>query len=145
MPTLQDVVSEARVWLNAPTPYQHQQRMKGVAVDCVGLVIGVARVLCIFRPDFDVKGYDRTPDGESLKAQCDEHLDRVSLPNARPGHLLLLRFAEEPQHMAIVADYIHGGLSMIHAYAKEKRVVEHRLADVWRARIVQAYSYRGLD
>jgi len=44
----------------------------------------------------------------------------------------------EPQHLAIVTPYRHGGLAMIHAYSRSSAVVEHRLADVWRARIVAA-------
>ncbi len=36
-----DVVRTARTWLG--TPYHHQGRLKGVGVDCAGLLIGVAQ------------------------------------------------------------------------------------------------------
>ena len=38
---MNDIVTEARTWVR--TPYHHQARLKGVGVDCAGLVIGVAR------------------------------------------------------------------------------------------------------
>ena len=41
----QDVVTAAREWID--TPFHHQARLKGVGVDCVGLVIGVARELAL--------------------------------------------------------------------------------------------------
>ena len=37
--TRTDVVAAAREWLG--TPFHHQARLRGVGVDCVGLVIGV--------------------------------------------------------------------------------------------------------
>ena len=33
------IIQTARQWLD--TPYHHQARVKGVGVDCIGLVIGV--------------------------------------------------------------------------------------------------------
>lgn len=143
-PTLADVVTEARTWIG--TRYHHQARLKQVGVDCVGLVIGVARELDLIARDFDVGGYSPTPDGTSLKRGCAEFLDAVSLGDVRPGHVLLLRFRREPQHMAIVADYLHGGLSMIHADggAATNRVVENRVDEKWRSRVVAAYALRGL-
>ena len=38
--TGQDVVAEARRWLG--TPWRHQARLRGVGVDCGGLVVCVA-------------------------------------------------------------------------------------------------------
>ena len=49
-----DVVAAALAWTD--TPFHHQARLKGVGVDCVGLVIGVARELGLIAPDFDVVG-----------------------------------------------------------------------------------------
>ena len=38
--TVDDVVKEARTWIG--TPFVHQGRTKGLACDCLGLMIGVA-------------------------------------------------------------------------------------------------------
>jgi hypothetical protein len=34
---------------------------------------------------------------------------------------------------------------MIHAYANVRKVVEHRLDDIWRSRIAGVYTYPGVS
>lgn len=143
--TLTDVVAAARGWLK--TPYRHQHRMKGVAVDCGGLVIGVARELCLVAPDFDINGYARVPDGSSLIANCDAWMDRISLQDMQPGHVVCGRFDAEPQHIVILGDYVHGGLSLIHAVNRANgkgAVIEQRFDPRLPFRPVQAYCLRGV-
>lgn len=125
--TRADVVACARTWLG--TPFQHQQRAKGVAVDCAGLVIGVARELGLVVRDFDVTGYSRHPDGHSLLRWCREYMAPVREPDLQPGDVIVVRYETRPQHMGIIGDYRHGGHSMIHAaeHAMLSKVVEHRL------------------
>jgi len=137
------VVATAREWLG--TRWQHQARLKGVACDCAGLVVGVARELGIKEVDFDVNGYQRIPNGNELKEHCRAHMAPVPLENMQPGDVVLMRFAGEPQHLAIVADYVGGGLSIVHAYALSRKVVEARLDDIWHARIVEAYQMPGVE
>lgn len=134
------VVACARTWIG--TRFHHQGRVKNVGCDCAGLVIGVAQELGL--SDFDVTGYARLPDGEYLKALCDKHLSRIPLNAIQPGDVLLMKFAEHPQHLAIVADYAHGGDSIIHAYAPSKKVVETRLDTTWWLRVVAAYRIPGV-
>lgn len=54
-----------------------------------------------------------------------------------PGDILLMRFAGEPQHIAL-----YTGATLIHSYASIRRVVEHRLDIKWARRIVQAYRIK---
>lgn len=148
MTTAADVVVEARTWIG--TPYAHQHRTKGVAVDCLGLVIGVGRVLGLLAPDFDVNGYSTKPDGVTLMAGCDEHMNRVNWSDRKPGHVLLLRFAEEPQHTGILGEYWHGEglLTLIHAWSAarpEGRVVEQRLMQTTLMTPLQVYAFRGVE
>jgi cell wall-associated NlpC family hydrolase len=144
--TRADVVACARTWIG--TTFEHQQRMKGVGVDCVGLVIGVARELGLIGPSVDVHGYPRVPDGRLLK-QCDEHMRRVSREAMQPGDVIAVTFDVEPMHLGIVGDYVHGGLSMIHALAQagrhRGRVCEMRLMFSERMRFMAAYSLPGVD
>lgn len=130
--TKADVVAAARDWIG--TPYIHQHRMKGHGVDCVGLVIGVARELGLVAPDFDVTGYPASPDGKSLLELCDKFMRRLpALDLLEPGHVLVYQFHAKlgPQHMGIVGDYLHGGLSLIQALGtsdNKGRVIEWNLA-----------------
>lgn len=141
------IVAEARSWLG--TPWQHQARVKGAGVDCAGLVIGVARALGIVAADMDVNGYARMPDGHSLLAHCDAWMQRIACTSARAGDVVVMRFDERPQHLAIAIDYPHGGLGIVHAFdsqdRKRARVVEHRLAPSLRGAIVAAYRMPGVD
>jgi NlpC/P60 family putative phage cell wall peptidase len=139
-------VSEARTWIG--TPWQHQARSRGAGVDCAGLVIGVARALGLVPTDMDVNHYSRMPDGHSLLAHCGEWMHRIHADDAQPGDVLVMRFDMHPQHLAIVADYLHGGLSIVHALdcrdRKRARVLEHRLAPELRSKIVAAYVLPGV-
>jgi NlpC/P60 family putative phage cell wall peptidase len=136
-----DVVAEARSWLG--TRFHHQGRLKGVGVDCAGLVVGVAEALGL--PVQDRTDYTRQPDGTMLEETCDAQFIRIPIEDIRPGDLLLMRFEQEPQHLAIVGDYEVGGLSVIHAYAQVRKVVETRLDDVWLSRVVVAYRFQGIE
>jgi NlpC/P60 family putative phage cell wall peptidase len=134
--TRADIISEAKTWIG--TPFKHQGRIKGVGVDCAGLVIGIAHVLQI--STFDCTTYSHMPDGVTLRRLLGQHLRPKFVSGVHPGDILLLRFDAEPQHLAILSD--HG---IIHAYAQVRRCCEHRLDAVWRSRIVSAYVYPGIE
>lgn len=139
--TRADVVAEARKWLG--TPWVHQHRAKGQAVDCAGLIICVARDLGLLPADFDLNGYSRMPDG-TLLAVCDEHMDRIERSAMQPGDVLVMATEHDPQHMGILGDYRHGGLSLIHAASKAGRVIETRLMFAGNQKFRGAYALRGV-
>lgn len=133
MTTRADVVTTARGYLN--TRWLHQGRQAN-GMDCAGLVVRVAHDLGL--SDFDCADYGRLPLGQKMRAIMDANMDRVAI--YQPGDVLLMRFETEPQHLAIVTDY-----GIIHALAQARKVVEHGLNDVWIARIVAAYKFRGIE
>ena len=143
--TRADVVTLARGWVG--TPFHHQARLKGVGVDCVGLVIGVARELGMVEPGFDVAAYQRTPDGASLMHLAELHMVRLPLGAVlAPGQVVVVSFDADPQHLGIVGDYRHGGLSIIHAaaLARPGRVIETRLMFSRAMRFVAAFDLPGV-
>lgn len=138
--TADDVVRAARAYLGVR--WVHQGRsVRGL--DCIGLVMRVARDLAL--SDFETRDYGRIPDGRRLREGMREHC--IELPaGTEPAHgmVALMSFEADPQHLAIVADYVHGGCSLVHALALERRVVEHRLDQVWANRIVALYRLPGV-
>lgn len=127
-----DVTAAARSYLGVP--WRHQGRSRE-GIDCAGLVIKVAHELGLF--DFDTADYSRQAKDETMLALCREHLVDVALAGARPGDVPVMRFGTN-RHIGIFGDYVHGGLSLIHAYSNHpRRVVEHRFGDDW-LRLVQA-------
>ena len=132
-----DIIQLARAQLG--TPFKHQGRVPGLALDCAGLFVVVASALGL--QVLDEQGYGRTP-WQGLLEQCiarQPFLREVPKGEMRAGDVLLMRFTGEPQHIAI-----HAGATVIHAYESVGRVVEHRLADVWRARVVRVYRFEDL-
>lgn len=144
--TRAQVVAAARRWIG--TPYQHQQRLRGIAVDCIGLPMGVARELGLISPGFDVQGYARTPDGHTLMHLAATHMRRrgIDTPLA-PGMVIVCAVDLEPSHFGILADYAHGGLSLIHANARAHppRVIETRLLFSRGLRFVAAFDLPGVS
>lgn len=128
-----DVVREARSWIK--TPFVHQGRVKGRAVDCAGLVVGVSRAFGW--PVDDLYGYARTPHADTLRQQLEAQAVPVSA--AEPGDIYLMRFEREPQHLGIASD-----IGVIHAFSSVGMVVEHALDCKWQRRIVAVYRFKEL-
>jgi cell wall-associated NlpC family hydrolase len=123
--TREQVVAEARTWLG--TPWVHQHRAKGHAVDCAGLIIGVARALGLVSEDFEVPGYGTQPDGRLLDL-CQRFMRPVARDNMQPGDVVVVAVDKDPQHLGIVTPYRGESLAMIHATSTGQRgVVESRL------------------
>lgn len=118
-----DVVEAARQLLGVP--FAHQGR-SSAGVDCAGLVVLAHRA--VGREVRDAYGYGRQPHDGMMRRHLVESFRPVQEPQL--GDVLLMAFAEEPQHLAIYA-----GRTIIHAYERAGKVVEHRFADVWRARV----------
>lgn len=129
-----DIVLAARSQLD--TPFMHQGRLPGMALDCAGLIVVVAKLLNI--PIDDQAGYSRTPAHGLLEAAIHKQpaIQFVRLSEIAAGDILLMRFSGEPQHLAIFT-----GETIIHAYERVGKVAEHRLDMAWRRRIVSAHRF----
>ncbi|MGZ9713895.1 C40 family peptidase [Glaciimonas sp. GNP009] len=134
--TADDVIDAARAALD--TPFQHQGRVVGLALDCAGLIVHVAR--SIGAPYKDVPAYGRSPHEGLLQATLDNNDCIRCVADRQPGDILLMRFDSEPQHLAICA-----GETIIHSYLNVGMVCEHRLSSMWAARIVAVYRFKELE
>lgn len=131
------VSAQARLWLG--TPYQHQARLRGVGVDCAGLIMGVGAELGLL--DVHYRDYSAIPHHGMLRKICDSHLLRVQ--DLGPGCVLLMGFLVGPaqeQHLGI---YTEAG-TLVHAYAHAGACVEHRYSSAWRSRTRQIYRFAGV-
>lgn len=137
--TADDVVTAARACLG--TPFAHQGRINGVALDCAGLAVSVAQKLGVEYADF--QGYGREPYNGQLESALDTQLGIERVPDIsdmQAGDLLLMRFSANPQHVAIFT-----GQNIIHSYESVGICCEHRLSDIWLKRIVRVYRFKGLS
>lgn len=134
MTTRADIVAAARAYLGVR--WHHQGRNRA-GIDCIGLVIAVARDLGI--STYDITDYGRIPDGRRLRNEMASQLVPARAMPPEPGDVLLMRFERNPIHAGIVTER-----GMIHAYANMRRVVEHRIDEVWSRRIVEVFAYKGV-
>lgn len=151
MITRADVVAEARSWL--ATPFLHQQHTKGLATDCLGFIGGVAVGVGVFPATAwadafsEHASYGRLPYAGRLLAACHKFLIPIEIDAAREADILCMRFTGEPAHVAYLAPYALGGLSLIHAWSRARPqagVVEHVFDRKWRSRVVEAFALPGV-
>jgi len=149
--TRAQIVAEARTWIG--TPWAHRMWTKGVGCDCVGLVRGTMHALGLLSADMhewpgahEYADYSQEPRANLLKTLCDRYLAPVSFSDMQLGDVCLFAVQRHPQHLAIVADSPHGGLSIIHAsqHPRQHKVVEMRLIFGRTMRFVAAYALPGV-
>jgi cell wall-associated NlpC family hydrolase len=128
----EQILTAARSWLG--TKFHHQGRKKGVGVDCIGLIVGVAAELGLQPPDR--LDYARQPDESDLQIALATNLQRGRL---QVGSVALFSIDGRAQHVGIITDY--QGLGVIHAYIQARKVVEHVLDDEWKKRIISTFSF----
>ena len=139
------IVAQARTWTG--TPFHHQARLKGKGCDCLGLIVGVVDELSLKDKHgqplagYDEVTYSKEPDGAYLTEKLTALLDEVPIVEAQAGDLALFKVRENPQHMAFLTDY-ENTLGMVHSYAPARRVVEHRLDDDWKQRLVKVFRWQ---
>lgn len=130
------VVSTARSYLG--TPFHHQGRLKGVGVDCVGLIVCVLRDLG--REVNDSFDYNGHPDSAFLREKLREHFNEIAPDAAREGDIFLFRIGRNPQHLA----FSMASGQIIHTHQGVQRVVETHIGE-WRERIVAAFEIPGIE
>lgn len=143
-----DIVASARRWKG--TRFQHQGRIKRNGrnkggCDCLGLLMGIAHELSLHSPrtgkmliEYDERSYPHQPDTQMLRAVLDEALYAVELDGLMAGDIVLCSIDGQPQHLGVIGNCAEG-LTLIHAYAQARSVVEHRLDALWINRIVAGF------
>lgn len=111
--------------------------MKRVGVDCIGLLVGVAKELDLKYEDYT--NYDMRPDPDELLRFIGISCDRV-YDDPRKGDILLFWFVSDnrPQHAGILVNHSR----FIHTYASIGKVMEHDLTAAWKKHLHSVWRYR---
>jgi len=144
MPTSASYLARARSYLG--TPFRHQGRKPGMGLDCVGVLVCAGRAEGI--EVTDTPNYRRHADWATFTAKFNENADWVgnSLDALEPGRIIILRDGKYQTHCAVIGtDPVDGAFTIVHAYEPRGKVVEERITEDWRSRIVGVYKLRGLD
>jgi NlpC/P60 family putative phage cell wall peptidase len=148
MPARADVIAAARAWHG--TPFRHQGRIKGKAIDCVGLVLCVAEELGILDVDGrailgrDYLNYRAQPLDSFVHQECERRLIQWDLEAMAPGDVVTMRVPDVPCHVAIISE-LQGNFGLIHAYSSIGKVAEHILDEKWRRRICGVFTFPGVE
>ena len=133
-----DPVTIARSWIG--TPYRHQQSVRGVGTDCLGLIRGVWREMHGDEPE-TVPNYSpmwgEVGSSEPMLEAAARHL--VPASEITPGCVLIFRMRHGfvAKHCGIVTDVAH----MVHAYQSVGRVVEGPLDANWKRMIAGIFKW----
>jgi cell wall-associated NlpC family hydrolase len=147
MTTRAEIVQIARLTIG--TPYVEYQRLVGPngGIDCVGLGVFVLWEIGAQPRAWDVNGYPRQPDGTMIPL-LDKYMGgRVAQSDILPGDGVVVSWGDDrAHHFGVVAPHsvYPGRLALIHAYPKQKKVCEHRLAFDNFMRFVAAYKFPGV-
>lgn len=132
-----EIVQAARALVG--TPFKHQGRIPGKALDCAGLA---SVVVSNWYQTQEPIAYSRIPRDNKLREWIEKQdfIQKVPNQEMQAGDIILMRFRTEPQHVAICA-----GQNIIHSYESIGRVVEHILDDRWKSRIVSVYRLKDVE
>ena len=132
--TPETIIAAARGLLEMP--FRHQGRASSGKTDCAGVICHVAESHGL--PYSDQTDYPRLPGSGRLESALDDQpcLIRVPVSTRQAGDVLLMKFAGDPQHLAIFT-----GSTIVHAYETVGKVAEHRLDEAWERRIVRCYRF----
>ena len=73
------------------------------------------------------------------------HMQPIDRAVMQPGDVVVVSFDRDPQHLGILGDYRHGGLSIIHAAGLTGRVIETRLMFTEQMKFVAAFTLPGIE
>lgn len=142
--TADDVVKEARTWIG--TPYIHQQRTKGAATDCIGLIYGLyqhfvgpihKREIVNYSPWWAEEGNVAV-----LEGLLDRHLVLRDPKDRSPG--LIATFALKPGAPIKHAGVLTYDNNLIHAYGRHP-VHEVTINSWWDRRIRKVYALPNME
>lgn len=148
-----EIVAEARSWVD--TRFLHLGRVKGAGVDCIGLVISVARAVGFhvvdteWYPQRPIYGFfEMAVDSQTLPVTFDAELWRRD-PHGYRGELLpgdLMKFSygrDNQQHIGIVTE-VQPHIRFVHAYAIVGKVQETLFEKSWHPRFRGARRFKEL-
>lgn len=144
------VIAEARSWVRAKTPFHHQARVKGVGVDCLGLVWAVGEKAGVMPAVSDRDAspfwryYGRRPNPPKMRECLAKFL--VELPDyvePQPGDIAWMHWGNEmPIHMAILGE--HAGRSTLIHSVWNMGVLEHGFSAEFRERVTSFWRYPAI-
>lgn len=140
--TVAHIITAAESWLG--TPYHHQQSVKGIGCDCLGLIRGIYEEV-LNRKTAPITPYSRdwadVTGNETLIKAAKAHLVEKQAADPVPGDVLIFRF--RPWMVAKHAGLMAENNTMIHAI-EGAPVTKVHLTPWWTRRIAAIFQFPNL-
>ena len=135
----QQIINVARSWLY--TPWKHNQKIKGVGVDCVNFLVAIAEEVK-YPIEPIPENYARLPKTLEIKEYLDNNF--IARPkedwcDLEATNILLLEIDGRLCHVAMATS----PTTMIHANQRLGRVAEHAIDGIWSNKIRGVYRLLG--
>jgi cell wall-associated NlpC family hydrolase len=137
------IVEVARSMID--TPWRHQGRVPGKALDCTGLIVKVGHLAHVLSEEVDYTRYNRYPDPDDLRRHLAKFAVRKRWEDRKVGDII--EFAVEhvnfPCHLGILTEK-EGVPYLIHAQMMRRKVVEHEFSEDWVKQATKVFKYPGV-
>lgn len=129
------VIEKAKSWRG--TKWQHNQRVKGVGVDCINFLYAVAIESGIEIEPIP-ESYGRLPIFGEIEAYLDRNF--TTADDIEPCCILLFNWSGYGCHVALATP----NNRMIHANQKIGEVVEHHIDGIWIRSLKKIYKHESI-
>lgn len=129
---IERLISIARSWIN--TPWQHNQKTKGIGVDCVRFLEQVAIEYGVDIPPLP-DHYSRLVENEAMLDYLSQHFRLVTQRGLQAGDVILFKPKGLFNHIGLATS----PTTVIHACQPEGKVLEHNIDGIW-AKMLKAGS-----
>lgn len=114
-----------------------------MGIDCAGLVVKVGEELGLMA--YDTTDYQRRVQGPGFLRHFRACMIEKAVGDAKPGDVMLFRDRQFPCHSTILGEK-KGRLTIIHAHALHRKVVEEELEQGdWMQRRVACFSFPDVE
>lgn len=143
MATREQIIAAARAYIG--TPFRHQGRVKGRGVDCAGLIFCVCQELGVKLPYERYLNYEPYSINDGVLHECRFLFKEIGIDQIRPGDIICMH-APRACHVGFVSS-LPPSLSVLHAWAPNRKVVEHVLSAEWLQQhsIAGAFLFPGVE
>jgi cell wall-associated NlpC family hydrolase len=125
----------ARSWLG--TKWQHDQQIKGIGVDCVNFLMGVAIEYGCNLPPIP-KNYDRMSRNNEIINYIKTNFDLIETELMDATDIAVFKVSGYSTHVGIITKPYR----LIHADNKVGKVIEHTLDGVWLRKLDSIWRFR---
>lgn len=139
-PTAEDIYVAARAFIGVR--WRHQGRTAPYGLDCVGLLIKTAHAVGLYQ-DFEFTAYKPHTNYEQFITTFRDQADEVPRLQAGPGMAVIIPTGGTA-HCGLLG-MKDGQVTLIHAYALRKKVVEEAWTVDWQSACKAAFKLRGVD